>query len=256
MRFEIELDDKGEFVGQLPTEIDAILKRIDATAHGRGYQKAAEEAKPQIAEGIKRGVESEIARLNVELPLERERFRQAQEELKALQTKYLDIERDGQKNLRLREEQHAQELVTRAEALKKRDAKIRSLVSKTLQTEALKAGAREEYLDDLETLLSKHVGFNDDMEPFVIGADGREEHKQGKPVSIAAFVKSFLDDRPAYRKGPAPRPGSPPGGRTYGQPGAAPTVDEATAVRRIEEGDRSPDAINALFEATRKRASA
>ncbi len=254
-QFTIELDDKGDFVGALPSEIDAILKRTDVTAHGRGYQKAVEEAKPQIADGIKRGIEAEMAKINLELPLEREKFKQTSEENKALSTKLIEQSREHDKAIRTREERHAQELVDRAESLKKRDAKIINLVKASLQGEALKAGAREETLEDISILLESSIGYNDDMEPFVKDNDGRERLVHGKPVSIAAFVKEFLDSRPSYRKAPAGRGGGAPGGASFRQPGGSAPPDVAAARRRIEEGDRSDAAITAMFEASRKKSA-
>jgi hypothetical protein len=73
-KFEIELDDKGEFVGTLAAGIrpPCWTDRPPRTgkASGKAAQKAAEEAKQQIADAIK----AEKAKLEASLPLERAKW--------------------------------------------------------------------------------------------------------------------------------------------------------------------------------------
>jgi hypothetical protein len=141
-KVELELDDKGEFVGQLPAEVDAILKRIEIQAHGTGYRsgqgKAAEDAKKQIEDAIK----AERAKLEAQMPLERERFLATEEENKTLKQQLTDTMRESSKSLTKREEAHAEEITKRAEMLKKRDARIQQLTVAQVKTEAIRAGAR------------------------------------------------------------------------------------------------------------------
>lgn len=254
-QFTVEVDEKGDFIGSLPAEVDAILKRTEAAAHGQGYGKGVEQAAKDAKKQIEDNVKAEVARIEASMPLEREKHARMEEDYKALQKRIVDEARESSNASRTREEKHAQELIDRAEALKKRNAKIESLVQQTLQGEAIKAGAREESLDELGIVLKNYIGYTDDMEPFVKDPDGREKLQHGKPVTIAAFVKEYLDGHPYHRKAPVGRGGGAPGGASYRQPGGAAPPDVQAAKRRFEEGDKTNDAINAIFEASRKRSA-
>lgn len=254
-QFTVEVDEKGDFVGSLPTEIEGILKRVEAAAHGQGYGKGVERAVKDAEKQIQDNVRAEVAKIEASMPLEREKHARMEEEYKNLSKKLIDEAREHANTLRTREEKHAQELVDRAEALKKRNSKIVALVQQTLTGEAIKAGAREESLDELGIVLNNYIGYNDDMEPFVKDPDGREKLVHGKPVSIGGFVKEYLDSHPYHRKAPAGRGGNAPGGASYRQPGGTAPADVQAAKRRFEEGDKSNDAINAIFEAGRKKSA-
>ncbi len=250
-KFEVEVDDKGEFIGSLPAEVDAILKRIEITAHGTGFRsgqgKATEDAKKQIEDAIK----SERLKIEASLPLEREKWQSTDEENKALKQQLTDRIRESDRTLRGREEAHAEELTKRVEALSKRNAKIHQLVKAQIQGLALQAGAREESLPELEVILGSMVGYDDDMESFVKGPDEKPLMMHGKPITLQQFVKSYIDNHPHHRKPAAGAGGGARGGASFrGHEG---TVSLDAAKSRIEAGDRSPSAINELFEAGRKR---
>ncbi len=256
-RFEIELDDKGDFVGQLPPEVSEAHKRIGIMAHGNGFQagsaKAAEEAKKQLAEAIA----AEKARLEAQMPLERERWQGVESENATLKQQLTDTMRENSKTLTKREEAHAEEVTRRAAAIEKRNARIHGLVSANVRAIAAQAGARDESLAELEFfIVGKHVGFDEDMEPFVKDSEGKPlKSNTGNPVSIETFVKQYLDSHPTHRKPPQGQGGRAPGGFTYhGNHTSTATLEGAKA--RIDSGDLSPTSINELFEATRqKRAS-
>lgn len=252
-RFEIEVDDKGEFVGQLPAEVDAILKRVEITAHGTGFRggqsKATEEAKAQIASAVA----AEKARLETLAPIEREKYQRESEENKTLKEQMLIASRETDKAMKAREEAHATQLIERADALKKRNAKIVDLTKAHLLGEARANGARDESLAELAVILHAFVGYNDDMEPFIRNEDGSQKTVQGKPQGLGSFVKEYLDGH-AHHKRPAGGAGGGArgGASTHGHTGTTQSVDSAR--QRVEQGDRSPSAINELFEASRKRA--
>lgn len=256
MKFEIELDDKGDFVGQLPAEVAEAHKRIGIMSHGNGFQagkaKAEEEAKAALANAIA----AERAKLEAQMPLEREKWQGVESENNTLKQQLTDTLREHSKTLTKREEAHAEEVTKRAAAIEKRNTKIQSLVASNIRALAAQSGAREESLDEIEFYITaKHIGFDEDMEPYVKGVDGKPaKSNTGNPVPIDAFVKHYLETHPNHLKPRAGTGGGARGGASFhGHTG--PQVSAQAAAERIEGGDRSATAINALFEATRKRAS-
>ena len=253
-KLEVEIDDKGEFVGELPTELTSILDKLKSASHGEGYgkgaQKAAEEAKAQIEAAIK----AEKLKLEAQFPLEKAKWDDIDQHNKLLKTQLETTVAESRKRLTEREEAHAVELTTRMEALAKRNEKIKTLVNANLKSIAASAGARDESLSELEVILQHRIGYDDHMEPFVKAEDGNPaKTTAGNPLPIDVFVKQYLDNHPHHRK-PAPgRGGDARGGASLRGNGAtATTLDGAKA--RVEGGDRSYDAINELFQAGRKSA--
>jgi hypothetical protein len=252
-RIEVELNEQGEIVGEAPESLKAIFARIENTAHGQGFgkgaAKAAEEAKAQIASAVA----AEKARIEALAPLEREKFQRESEENKTLKQQMLEASRETDRQMKAREEAHATQLLERAEAIKKRNALIVDLTKAQLRGEAVRAGAREESLAELEVILHAAIGYTDDQVPFVRNDDGTPKTVQGKPQTIAAFVKEYLDGHAHHRRPTGGTGGGARGGASFhGHPGGVPSFDQAA--KRIHEGDRSAGAINELFESTRKKA--
>lgn len=250
-RMEIEFDDKGELVGEPPAELTALFKRTETASYGQGYgkgvAKAAEDAKKQIEDNVK----AELAKREALAPLEREKYQRIEEENGALKVQLTDKLRESANTLRSREEAHAQELVRRAEDLKIRNEKIAQLVKGQIRGFALEAGAREESLTELELILGASIGFDDNMEPYVKGADGQPVLVHGKPQTLGGFVKEYVGSHPHHRKPPAGSGGGARGGASFhGHTGQVPSFEAARD--RIDGGDRSAGAINQLFESTRK----
>lgn len=257
-KFEVEIDDtKGEFVGEVPTALDAILKKIEADSHGKGYgkgsQKAAEEAKAQIAESIK----TERMRWEAEQPGQRQKFAEIEERNGLLKGQIDSLEetlRERGRNMTQLSENHALEITKRADALTKRNEKIRSLVVSQLRGLASQHGARDESLQELEVILQHRIGFDDDFEPYVKGEDGQPARTTaGNPLGMDVFVKQYLDNHPHHRKPVAGRGGNAPGGATLRNGNVPTSIDSARS--RVEQGDRGLDAIADLFQASRSRAS-
>lgn len=257
MKLEVELDDKGEFVGTLPTELDAVLQRIRATSHGEGFgkgsQKAAEEAKQQIADAIK----AEKLKLELQAPLEREKWAGIDEQNRLLKSQLEATLSESRKQLTLATETHALETTKRMDAMKKRDDRIKSLVNANLRGLAAQAGARDESLGELEVILQHRIGYDDDMVPFV--TDEQDATKPAKtaaghPLALDVFVKNYLELHAHHRKPAAARGGDARRGAAFSGQGTPTSV--AAAAKRIEDGDRSPQAINDLLLAGRKQASA
>ncbi len=253
-KFELEIDDKGEFIGTLPPEFDSVLTRIKTTSHGEGFgkgaSKAAEEAKAQIASAVA----AEKLKLEASMPLEREKWQSIDDQNKVLKGQLETTLSESRKAMTTAAETHAVELTRKAEALQKRNERIVNLVTANLRSLAASAGAREESLGELEVILRHRIGFDDDMEPFVKGEDGQPaKTTAGNPLGIDVFVKQYLDNHPHHRK-PAPgRGGDARGGASLRGGGTTTTADAAKT--RVADGDRSFDAINELFLATRQKSA-
>lgn len=254
----IDIDEKGEFAGDIPSELAAIHDRIRATAHGEGFgkgnQKAAEEAKKQIEDAIK----AERLKLEASMPAERAKWQEIEEQNKLVKGQLESLVGDHRKTLMSREESHAQEITKRADALAKRDTKIRGLVNQQVRALALSNGARDESISELEVILGHRIGFDEDMEPYVKAEDGTPaKTAAGNLLPMEVFVKQYLDNHQHHRK-PAPgRGGDARGGATLrGQMVGGKTANVDALQERIAAGDRGAQTINELFEATRtKRAS-
>lgn len=253
-KFEIDIDDtKGEFVGDVPTALKAILDRLEITAHGTGFRsgqgKAEEDAKKKLEDAIK----AERIKLEASMPAERAKWAELEEAHKILKGQYDSSITEHRKMLTAREEAHASELLKRAEAIKVRDQRIKDAVKQNLRALAAQNGARDESLEELEIVLQHRIGFDDDMQPFVKGEDGTPaKTTAGNALTLDVFVRQYLDNHPHHKR---PAPGTSGQARRAAsltvQPG---TVQSLDAVKqRIDAGDRSAAAINDLFEASRKR---
>lgn len=252
-KFEIEIDDKGEFLGELPPELKTIKERWEIAAHGTGFRngqgKAEEDAKRKLDEAIK----AERLRLEASMPAERAKWAEIEEQNKTLKSQWENTIAEHRKTLTAREEAHATEILKRTEAIKVRDQRIRDGVKANLRALAAQNGAREESLEELEIVLQHRIGFDDDMQPFVRGEDGSPaKTTAGNPLGLDVFVRQYLDNHPHHKKPAAGKGGDARSGASLTAPRTdTPTLDAARA--RIDNGDRSPQAINDLFEATRRR---
>lgn len=248
-RFEIELDDKGDFVGQLPPEVAEAHKRIGIMAHGNGFQagqsKASEEAKKQIAESLA----AERAKWDAQLPLERAKWDAVDAENAAIKSQLTDTMREHGKTLNRLSESHAEEITKRAQALDRRNAKIAGLVQANIRGLLTQYGAADGAVPMLEHfLLERHVGFDEDMEPYVKGEDGKPaKTNTGNPITLDTFVKQYIESTPQFRKAPQGQGGGARGGASFSQGfnGGAPSFKAAQ--ERIDSGDRGGDAITELF---------
>lgn len=251
-RLELEIDEKGDIVGEIPPPLKALVEREQTMSYGNGFKngssETAEKAKKQFEDTLK----LELAKKDALAPMEREKLARYEEENNALNARLTEAMRDKTQTLREREEAHARELLGRSDALKARDQRIATLVGDQLEGLAMSAGAREESLPELKLILSNYVGFTDQMEPFVKGEDGQPRRlANGQAVTLKAFVKDYLETHPHHRKPASGHGGGARGGATF-HGYTRDTVSADAAKQRITNGDRSPGAINELFEATRK----
>lgn len=254
MKFEIELDDKGEFAGNLPGEFTSVLDKIRSTAHGEGFgkgnQKAVEEAKAQIASAIA----AEKAKWEAGLPLERAKWSDIEAQNAHL-TKQLEATvTQSRKNLTDVQEAHAAEITRRVQRETLRESRIKTLVNQTLRGLAAQAGARDESLGIVEVALRDRIGYTDEMEPFVKNEDGTEARTTaGNPIGIDVFVKQFLDTNAFFKKPVTGKGGNATGGASVrGNAHATPTGNVSQLQERIRNGERGDNSLNELFEATRR----
>lgn len=253
-RIELEIDDRGEVVGELPEPIKAVLTREQTMAYGNGYKNGVSETTEKTKKQFEDTLKAELAKKDALAPLEREKLARMEEENTALNARLTESMRESHQTLRAREEAHARELLARSDALSARNKRIQELVGEHLEGLAISAGARDESLPELKLILGAHLGFTDDMEPFVKGEDGQPRRlANGQPVPLKAFVKDYLDNHGHHRKPLAGRGGGAHGGATF-QGYNRDTLSVDAAEKRIHSGDRSAGAVNELFEASRKRA--
>lgn len=252
-KLEIEIDDKGEFVGDLPTELKTIKERWEITAHGNGFRsgqgKAEEEARKKLEDALK----AERLKLEASMPAERAKWADIEEQNKTLKAQWESTIGEHRKTITAREEAHATEILKRTEAIKVRDQRIRDAVNSNLRALAAQNGARDESLSELEIVLQHRIGYDDTMQPYVKAEDGTPaKTTAGNPLPIDVFVRTYLENHAHHKKPTTGRGGDARHGATLTAPRTdAPTIDAART--RIDSGDRSPQAINDLFEASRKR---
>lgn len=251
-KFEIEIDDKGEVVGKPAAEIDALFKRTETGAYGGGLKKGREDALTEAQVAAEAKIAAERAKWEKENPVQRAKELE-EENLKFRESEATLMKRFNETS-KTREENHAKEIADKAEQISKRDRRLAEQMKATIRAEAVGAGARDESLGELEVILGAKVAYDEDLEPYVKGDDGKPILVHGKPQAVSAFVKAYLDGHPHHRKATAGAGGGARGGASLtGQHGG--DVSEKDAIARIESGDRSPGAVNALFQATRKKAS-
>jgi hypothetical protein len=255
-RVDLEIDDKGDVVGAVPSALKEYIAQAEIKAHGNGYRNGASETATKAQKEFEERLRVELAKKDALAPLEREKLARFEEENTALNTRLTESMRESSQMLRAREEAHARELLSRTDALKTRDARIQKLVGDQLEVLALSAGARDESLSELKVILGAAVSFDDEMEPYVKGEDGRPRTlSNGQALSLKAFVKDYLETHPHHRKPPSGVGGGARGGATFHGLNRD-TVSLDAAKKRIDQGDRSAGAINELFEASRQRKAA
>jgi hypothetical protein len=132
-KFEVELDDKNEFVGTLAPEFTSVLERIKSASHGEGFgkgaQKAAEEAKAQIASTVA----AEKVKLDAQFAADRMKWGEIEELNKVLKTQLDGTLQEHRKTLTAQSESHADEITRRAKAMNARDEQIKELVNASLK---------------------------------------------------------------------------------------------------------------------------
>lgn len=247
-------EETNQIEGDVPDPLNDILKRVEGEAltrgRGEGIEQAAKDAKSQIESAVAQKAKE----LEAQAPYEKARLSQLESDNASLASKLAELTKEQSDASKALKEAHAEDIIERTKRIEAREGLIKKLTARSLRGEALQAGAREESLDELELILSHYVGYDQDMEPFIKGPDGQPIIVQGTQQSINSFVKDYLEKHPHHRRPPtAYRPGRARHGVSLTDPGQNPQTSRDAAVSRIEGGDRSAGAIDALFKATRKQ---
>lgn len=249
----IDIDDKGEIVGAPPAQIEALFKRTETTGYGNGLKKGREDAGVESKAELEARLASERTKWEESHPLDKAKLRELEDDNKRFRESEASLVKRYTDNQREREESHAKEVANKNERVGALTRKLNDMLASQIRTEAASAGARDESLDELAVILRHYIELDDNLETIVKDTDGKPTMKQGKPISSAEFIRDYLGKHAHHRK-PAGGPGGGArGGASY--QGNTSAVSETAAVDRVTGGDRSPDAINSLFEATRRRAS-
>lgn len=246
--FTIVVGDDGKITGELP---DAIKSHIADAA-----KVAAKEASDKaFNEGFQKGNAKKAEELTPHLadPAEKQRLKTLEQELE--QRKIADLERDKkyEEANAIREERHAKDLKDKDEAISKREGKLRGGVKSEIKAAALKYGARDESLDELASILAGDVDFDDQLEPFVKGADGKAAvDAKNQPLTIEGRVRAYLDSHRHHVKAPGGAGGGAPGGASFANLSdavrdAQAKVDEAQ--KALNADQRSNDKLLALHAA-------
>ena len=136
-------------------------------------------------------------------PVERERLRQLEQENQQFKVGEAEREKRYEEALKMREDEWSRKYKDTEVQLERRTQRIVQLVGAEIRAAAMKHGAREESLEDIEALLDRRVALNDDLDPVVLDDKG-----EPTDLSIDALVKATLDRKPYFRAAPAPGGGA------------------------------------------------
>lgn len=248
----IEVDDKGQIVGELPdalkthigTAIDTTLKtkekelsdRAFNEGFAKGNAKKADELRPHIID-----------------PAERERMKTLEKELE--DRKIADLERDKkyEEANAIREKRYQDELSKKDEAIGLRESKLKAGARSEIKAAALKFGARDESLDELASILAGEIHFDEKLDPIVMGTDGKAAvDAKGQPLTIEGRVRAYLDSHRHHVKGQEGHGGGAGRGATFdnlSDDARAAQEKVAAAEKALAENPRSDAAVLDLHNA-------
>lgn len=255
----IEVGEDGKIVGDLPealkgaidAQLQTVLKTAKAEIHqaafnegfAKGNAKKADELRPLIAD-----------------PAEKERLKTLEQENEKLKIAELERQKNYEEAQKIREERFAKELREKDEAITKRHGKLRSGALAEIKASALKFGAREESLGELALILGGEIDFDEELEPYVKGHDGKPAvDAKNQPITIEGRVRQYLDANRHHLKGPGGSGGGAKGGASFDSLSDAVTsaqarVDEAK--KKLEQDPRNNDAVLELRNAHKALAEA
>jgi hypothetical protein len=207
-KVELELDDKGNPVGELP---DPLKRLVDRSVNA-AVQTALKNAE-------KKGL----------TPAEREELAAVKQKLSMAEQAAAEHNNEWKEALRIQaerlEEQRKADIAAREAEVKARDQRLTRLQQQAalgaIRTAAVAAGARDESLADLEELLGSKVAFDPETDaPYVAGADGAKQ-------TVEQFVTAYLQARPHFLGRPKGAPGRALGGMSL----AGRTLNHADAAK-------------------------
>lgn len=184
-------------------------------------------------------------------PVERERLRQLEDENQRYKVGEAEREKRYEEALKMREDDWSRKFKETETQLEKRTQRVVQLVGAEVRAAALRYGAREESLEDIEALLDRRISLNDNLDAVVLDPKG-----EATDQTIEDLVKATLDSKPYFCRPPATGGGARGGMSLTGHlPNPRQQQAEAAAARvRTDRNDLT--AINELFEATRASRSA
>lgn len=219
----VEIDDAGN-VTTLPEPLQKLFDARLKDAFKRGAEKVEKELVGKIPDAAERErlklLEQENARFKEERALAEKNY----EEARRLQEERLSkIAAEKDEHLKAKEAEIA-----------KRDDRLKRMLGAEIRAAAVAAGARDESLPELQQLLGAGLALDADLEPYVVGSDGKPLEKDGKRVSIEGFVTQYLADHPHHLRRASVTPAKAAGGVSY-RGGAQPTAKaEALEALRVD----------------------
>lgn len=240
MKIEIDIDDATGAPTSLPDALKPWTQKQFNEGFQKGSAKKAEELTPLITDPAK------VATL--------------ENENRQLKIAQLESENKHKEAQALRDEQHKKDIDTRDTAIKTRDERLRLGVNAEIKAAALKAGARNESLDELTKLLGGEIHFDEQLNPFVKGADGKPavDDKQ-QPLTIEGRVVQYLDKNRHHLRPTAGDGGGAGGGATFSHlPSGLRELEEKRAAlkTRIANNSRDDAAVTDLHEVNQQIAKA
>lgn len=184
-------------------------------------------------------------------PVEHEKLTTLEQELEQYRIRDAEAQKKYDEALKIREARETAEREKYQQEINRRTERIKRSVRSEIQAAALKAGARDESLDELADLLGPRVALNDDLDPVVLGADGQPD-----AAGIDGLVTRYLESKPHHRRGTPGKTMDAAGGAFRQTGAAAGSAAEKVAAIQAEVAKRgyaTGDDLQALREA---RASA
>lgn len=240
----IEIGDDGRIVGDLPDALKGMLEAQKAEAlktakaeihqnafnegFAKGNAKKADELRPLIAD-----------------PAEKERLKALEQENEKLKIAELERQKNYEEANRLREERYQRELREKDEAIGKRQSRLKDGAIAKIEAAATKLGARDESLGELSLILGGEIDFDENLEPYVKGRDGKPAvDAKGQAITIEGRVRQYLDANRHHLKGPGGSGGGAKGGASFDSLSDAVTtaqarVDEAKKQLQQNPGDNA-----------------
>ena len=241
-KFEVEVADDGS-IGALPEPFQKEFDRKVSDAVTKAQKNLEAKFAGQLAD-----------------PAEKERLKMLSDENSRLKEAEARAAKNFEEADRLKEERHAAALKEREDKLTskdseivRRDSRLRSMLGSEIRAAATAAGARDESLPELVTILGFQLDLDgDSLEPFIKGADGKPLEKDGKRVPIEAHVQQYLVDHPHHFNATRGKSGRASGGATLRGHGVHGETDAAIAAAAENP---NPKNVTSTISAIRKKAS-
>lgn len=263
---EIEVRDKDGVLemSSVPEALRNVLQTEFDRAYGKGAAKAGEEAKKQLETAVEQARKE--AKAAGGDPVLAERAKNLERELSQLKEAEAVRNNQHEEAQRLREERHAKELedirrsvTERDQEIERRTKRISELVTSDIRIAAIKHGAREQSLGELDMLLRGRIGLDKDLKAYVkdekdpekpaVGTDGKT------PVTIDGLVQQYLTDHPHHKAAAVGRGGGAQGGSSLAGGKGADRGEFGASVDRVASNPTVANAADAIAKMGQRKAS-